>query len=144
MTEAKRIVVIGGGITGLAAAHAALGRARELGRAVDVTVIEGTPRFGGSLVTARSGGFLLDGGPDSWVATKPQASALARELGLGGGLIGTIPANWAIDSSASPPRRTRTSRSPSSPAGGSDARRPIASSPLCSAGSRPETRAISP
>ena len=93
MTEAKRIVVIGGGITGLSAAHAALGRARELRRAVDVTIIEGTPRFGGSLVTARSGGFLLDGGPDSWVATKPQASALARELGLGGALIGTIPAN---------------------------------------------------
>ncbi len=93
MAEARRIVVVGGGITGLSAAHAALGRARDLGHAVSVTVLESSPRFGGSLVTERSGGFLMDGGPDSWVATKPQASALARELGLSGSLIGTIPAN---------------------------------------------------
>jgi oxygen-dependent protoporphyrinogen oxidase len=93
MTQAKRIVIIGGGITGLAAAHAALGRARALNRSVSVTVLEGSSRFGGNLVTERSDGFLMDGGPDSWVATKPQASALARELGLGGSLIGTIPAN---------------------------------------------------
>ena len=93
MAEARRIVIVGGGITGLSAAHAALGRARELGRAVVVTVLEGSPRFGGNLVTERVDGFLLDGGPDSWVATKPQASALARELGLGGALVGTNAAN---------------------------------------------------
>ncbi len=89
MTEAARIVVVGGGITGLAAAHAAVGRGRELGRKISVTVIEASPRFGGNLVTERVDGFLLDGGPDSWVASKPQASNLARELGLGGDLVGT-------------------------------------------------------
>jgi protoporphyrinogen/coproporphyrinogen III oxidase len=89
MTEAARLVVVGGGITGLAAAHAAVGRARELGRKLAVTVIEDSSRFGGNLVTERVDGFLLDGGPDSWVASKPQASALARELGLGGELVGT-------------------------------------------------------
>lgn len=89
MAEGKRIVIVGGGITGLAAAHAALGRARELGREVAVTVLERGGRFGGNLVTERTGGFLLDGGPDSWVSSKPQASALAKELGLGGELVGT-------------------------------------------------------
>jgi len=89
MAEARRLVVVGGGITGLAAAHAAIGRARERGSPVSVTVLEASPRFGGNLITERTGGFLLDAGPDSWVRTKPQASALASELGLGGALIGT-------------------------------------------------------
>jgi protoporphyrinogen/coproporphyrinogen III oxidase len=89
---ARRIVVVGGGITGLAAAHAALGRGRETGRRVAVTLLERSTRFGGNLVTERVDGFLLDGGADSWVASKPQATALARELGLEESLIGTNPA----------------------------------------------------
>lgn len=85
----RRIVVVGGGITGLAAAHAAVARSRETGRDVAVTVLERSPRFGGHLVTERVDGFLLDAGPDSWVASKPHATALARELGLEGALVGT-------------------------------------------------------
>jgi oxygen-dependent protoporphyrinogen oxidase len=85
----RRIAVVGGGITGLAAAHAAVSRAREGGRSVDVVVVERSPRFGGNLVTERVDGFLLDAGPDSWVTSKPQATALARELGLEDALIGT-------------------------------------------------------
>jgi oxygen-dependent protoporphyrinogen oxidase len=82
---------VGGGITGLAAAHALLEGARRRGRGVAVTVLEASPRFGGNLVSERVDGFLLDGGPDSWVASKPHAAALARELGLGGALVGTRP-----------------------------------------------------
>jgi oxygen-dependent protoporphyrinogen oxidase len=89
MADARRLVVVGGGITGLAAAHAALGRARARGSAVSVTLLEASPRLGGNLITERKDGFLLDAGPDSWVRTKPQASALATELGLEGALIGT-------------------------------------------------------
>jgi oxygen-dependent protoporphyrinogen oxidase len=89
MTDTRRVVIVGGGITGLAAARAALGRARALGRPASVTVVERSPRFGGNLVTERVDGFLLDGGPDSWVATKPHATALARELGLGDAIVGT-------------------------------------------------------
>jgi oxygen-dependent protoporphyrinogen oxidase len=89
MTEARRVVIVGGGVTGLAAAHAAVASAREAGRAVDVTVLERSTRFGGKLVTERAEGYLLDGGADSWVVSKPQATDLARELGLGGALIST-------------------------------------------------------
>ncbi|MDP9036856.1 MAG: protoporphyrinogen oxidase, partial [Myxococcota bacterium] len=85
----KRVAIVGGGITGLSAAYAALKRAREIDRAVAVTVLERSPRFGGNLVTERLGGFLLDGGPDSWVASKPHATALVRELGLERAIIGT-------------------------------------------------------
>lgn len=83
------IAIVGGGITGLAAAHSAAARAREIGRRVSVTVIERAGRFGGNLLTRRVDDFLLDAGPDSWVASKPQATELARALGLGSSLVGT-------------------------------------------------------
>lgn len=89
MADAKRIVVVGGGIAGLAAARAALLRGRETGRPVAVTLLEGSGRFGGNLFTEKTEGFLLDAGPDSWVVTKPHATALARTLGLGSSLIET-------------------------------------------------------
>jgi protoporphyrinogen/coproporphyrinogen III oxidase len=85
----KRVVIIGGGIAGLAAAHAAAVRARDSGRRIAVTVLERSRRFGGNLVTERTDGFVIDGGPDSWVASKPEATALARELGLGSSIVGT-------------------------------------------------------
>ena len=93
MHDPKRLVVVGGGITGLAAAQAARAHARELRREIYITVLEASERFGGNIVTTSQGGFLLDGGPDSWVANKQHASTLARELGLGGALIETIEAN---------------------------------------------------
>jgi oxygen-dependent protoporphyrinogen oxidase len=93
MADAAHIAIVGGGITGLAAAHAALARGEERGRPVRVTVLERSARFGGNLVTERIDGYLLDGGPDSWVITKPQATALARALGLGDALVGTNSAN---------------------------------------------------
>jgi len=92
VTGARRVVVIGGGITGLSAAHAAVEHGRASKREVEVTVVERAGRFGGNLVTERCEGFLLDGGPDSWVASKPQATALARELGLAEAIVGTNPA----------------------------------------------------
>ncbi len=110
----KRIVVVGGGIAGLSAAHAALSRAREKGQAVSVTLLERSPRFGGNVLTERVDGFLLDAGPDSWVVTKPQASALARELGLERQLVGTQPEQ--------PPLLHRLGRSPASGARGPGAR----------------------
>jgi oxygen-dependent protoporphyrinogen oxidase len=93
MAEDRAIVIVGGGITGLAAARAAVLRAREVGRSVNVTVLEGAERFGGSIRTERVDGFVLDAGPDSWVVNKPHATALARSLGLGEHLLGTTPEN---------------------------------------------------
>lgn len=91
MPPTRRLVIVGGGITGLAAAHAAVKHVRASGVAWDVTVLERSARFGGSLQTERVDGFLLDAAADSWVVTKPHATELARELGLGGSLVGTRP-----------------------------------------------------
>ena len=93
MAEGRRIVIVGGGIAGLSAAHAAIARGREKQAPPRVTVLERSARFGGNVVTEREGGFVLDSGPDSWVVTKPQATALARELGLEGQLVVTNPKN---------------------------------------------------
>ena len=87
----KRVVVVGGGISGLSTAHALLTRAPA--GEVLVTLLEQGARVGGNIVSVREGGFVLDGGPDSWVASKPQGATLAKSLGLEGDLIGTIPEN---------------------------------------------------
>jgi oxygen-dependent protoporphyrinogen oxidase len=83
----KRVVIVGGGITGLAAAHA-LEKGDER-RAV--TLIEAGPQLGGNIQTLRHNGFIIDTGPDSWAAEEPHATELARDVGLGDELIGTRP-----------------------------------------------------
>ena len=76
-------VVVGGGITGLAAAY-------QLARAgIPVLLVEASERLGGKIRTERVDGFLVEAGPDSFLAYRPAATALARELGLGDELIGT-------------------------------------------------------
>jgi protoporphyrinogen/coproporphyrinogen III oxidase len=87
----KRVVVVGGGISGLATAHALLTK-----HGVDVRLLEATDRLGGNLRTVRRDGYLIDEGPDSWVASKPHATALAKALGLGDRLIETIPENRRV------------------------------------------------
>jgi oxygen-dependent protoporphyrinogen oxidase len=85
----RRVVVVGGGISGLAAAHA-------LAATCDVTLFEASRRLGGNIVTVDTAGFTLDGGPDSWVNTKPAAAELARSLGLAGAMIETEEASRKV------------------------------------------------
>jgi len=86
--QPKRVAVLGGGITGLAAAYT-LARARQAGAPVEELLIEGRDRLGGVIRTERIEGFVIEAGPDSFLAEKPEAAALARELGLGDSLIGS-------------------------------------------------------
>ena len=81
----NRIVIIGGGISGLAAAH----RVLELNQSAQVTILEASSRLGGTIHTEHRDGFLLERGPDSFISEKPQAIALAKRLGLESQLIQT-------------------------------------------------------
>jgi oxygen-dependent protoporphyrinogen oxidase len=77
-----RVVVAGGGIAGLAAAHRAVEVARERGIALELTLLEARERLGGTIMTERAGGFLVEAGPDSFLSEKPWALALCRRLGV--------------------------------------------------------------
>lgn len=79
-----RVIVVGGGIAGLGVAYF-LERAISEGRwSGEIVLIERTRRLGGKIVTAREDGFLVEGGPDSFLAlaSKPEGLALVRDLGL--------------------------------------------------------------
>ena len=73
-----RIVVVGGGVSGLATAYRLLRDDPSLG----VTVLEASRSAGGKLSTVRVGDLELESGPDAFVARKPWAVDLCRELGL--------------------------------------------------------------
>lgn len=73
----RRAVVVGGGITGLTAAHLLTQRGWE------VTVLEADERLGGKLRTEELAGQRLDVGADSFLIREPHAVDLARSLGLG-------------------------------------------------------------
>ncbi len=85
----KRVVVIGGGISGLTAAHRILERSQESGHQIEVTLLEAAPSVGGIVKTEERDGFLLERGPDSFISEKPQALNLAKRLGLADQLIPT-------------------------------------------------------
>ncbi|MER7973018.1 FAD-dependent oxidoreductase, partial [Streptomyces sp. NPDC096080] len=75
-TEPRRVVVVGAGIAGLAAAH------RLLERGARVTVLEASDRVGGKLLPGEIAGARVDLGAESMLARRPEAVALAREVGL--------------------------------------------------------------
>ncbi len=84
----RRIAIVGGGISGLTAAYK-LAQARKRGLPVSEFLIEADNRLGGVVRTEHLEGFVLEGGPDSFISEKPEAAALCRELGLGDSLIGS-------------------------------------------------------
>lgn len=77
----SRIAVVGGGITGLVAAYEASRQGH------DVTLLEAGTRLGGLILTERVDGFLVEGGPDAFLACRPEIPAFCDELGLAGELL---------------------------------------------------------
>ncbi len=74
--KSDHIAIIGGGISGLAAAY----QLASLG--IPFTLFEASNRLGGIVETVHRQGFVIECGPDSWVTEKPWARELAIELGL--------------------------------------------------------------
>ncbi len=85
----QRIVIIGGGITGLAAAY----RLEKLRDDVAITLIERSERLGGKLQTEREDGFVVEAAPDSFLSRKPRGIGLCRELGIEDQLHGRLSHN---------------------------------------------------
>jgi protoporphyrinogen/coproporphyrinogen III oxidase len=74
----KRVIIVGGGIAGLAAAYRLLKTAPD----AHITLIESADRLGGKVVTDRVDGFVIEGGPDTFLSYKPRGMGLCRELGI--------------------------------------------------------------
>ncbi|HJR05783.1 MAG TPA: protoporphyrinogen oxidase [Pyrinomonadaceae bacterium] len=89
----RRIVVVGGGISGLSAAHELTQHARAHHTALEVLLLEASARTGGTVRTHRREGFLLEGGPDAFISEKPEALELAKQLGLESHLLETNASN---------------------------------------------------
>lgn len=86
-----RLTIIGGGIAGLSAAY----YAQKTIPHAHITLIESASQWGGKITTDRvafeDGQFIIEGGPDTFLASKPWGVALCQELGLGERLHGTNP-----------------------------------------------------
>jgi protoporphyrinogen/coproporphyrinogen III oxidase len=79
-TRRKQVVVVGGGIAGLAAAH-------RLKDHTDVVLVEAAGHLGGKFGTTEVDGVTFESGPDSFVAREPHVKDLATAVGLGDELV---------------------------------------------------------
>ena len=84
----KRIAIVGGGISGLAAATI-LERARRGGAEIEFALFERASRLGGVMITDHVDGCLIEAGPDSFLTEKSWGLDFCRSLGLGDQLIGS-------------------------------------------------------
>jgi len=86
----RRIAIVGGGISGLAAAFR-LEQMRGKGLDLEYALFEASPYFGGVLRTEQVEGFTIEAGPDSFLTEKTWAADFCREAGLAGEIITSNP-----------------------------------------------------
>jgi oxygen-dependent protoporphyrinogen oxidase len=84
----KKIAIVGGGVSGLAAATA-LELARRAGAELEFTLLEREPRLGGVIRTERADDCLIEAGPDSFLSERITGSDFCRLLGLEDQLVGS-------------------------------------------------------
>jgi oxygen-dependent protoporphyrinogen oxidase len=85
--SARRVVVVGGGISALAAAWELSGGALPAADPPQVTLLEATGRFGGALGSGELAGRVVDMGADGFLGRRPEAVDLCQEAGLGAALV---------------------------------------------------------
>lgn len=91
--RAGRVVVIGAGAAGLAAAYALTQRAAREQLSLDLRVLEAGPRAGGHVGTVREHGFAVETGPNAFLSGEPVADRLIDDLGLTPELVNARPAS---------------------------------------------------
>jgi len=83
----KKVVIIGGGMTGLSAAYYLHKERMEKNLPLDIKLVEASQNLGGKIQTVRKDGFVIERGPDSFLARKKSAGRLAENLGLGNQIV---------------------------------------------------------
>lgn len=84
-----RVIVIGGGITGLTAAYRLHRLAQSQAQPLEVLLLDASDRLGGVIATQQADDLLMEQGPDCFLSAKPWGMQLCQELGLTDALIGT-------------------------------------------------------
>ncbi|MTH53356.1 protoporphyrinogen oxidase [Bacillus mangrovi] len=85
MEKKKKIVILGGGLTGLSAAFYLQKQVNP--DEAEITLLEASPRLGGKIQTVKRDGYTIERGPDSFLERKASAPELVRDLGLGDQLV---------------------------------------------------------
>lgn len=80
--DPRRIVIVGGGITGLTTAFRLEAALRREAVTASITVVERDDRLGGKFFTIRRDGFIIEAGPEGFVGAAPEGYELCAELGL--------------------------------------------------------------
>jgi len=83
----KRIIIVGGGISGLSTAWLLKSRALSEGLDLDIRLLEREERFGGKIWSIRDSGFICEWGPNGFLDNKPQTLELCARLGASGALL---------------------------------------------------------
>mgnify|MGYP001225969253 FL=1 len=98
--KANRVLIVGGGITGLSAAYQLEQHSKQSGVPLEVTLLESSNRIGGVVQSLHHGEneanlskYVIETGADSFITSKPWALDLCRELNLDDQLIETQPHN---------------------------------------------------
>jgi protoporphyrinogen/coproporphyrinogen III oxidase len=89
VTQPRTVVIVGGGISGLATAFSLQEKATQAGLPLRCTILEADPSWGGKIVTHRVGELVTEAGPDSFLSQKQAGLDLCLKLGLADQLINT-------------------------------------------------------
>jgi oxygen-dependent protoporphyrinogen oxidase len=87
----KRVTIIGAGASGLACALRLLDLAKEKNIQLELNILDGAPKSGGTLTTVEKQGFVMEEGPDCFITEKPAALEMCKKLGIEDQLIRTNP-----------------------------------------------------
>ena len=82
----KKVIIIGGGISGLSTAWLLRSKAQAAGKELDITLLEKEQRLGGKIWSIREEGYTCEWGPNGFLDSKPQTLDLCRAIGVEGNL----------------------------------------------------------
>lgn len=92
----KKIIIAGGGISGLSAAYRLAELSSESNAEIGISLVEKSQKAGGVISTQREGDFIIEEGPDSVLTKNPSVIQLAEKLGIEKTIIPTREENRTV------------------------------------------------